>query len=370
MFVGGIRLKIIVCVSCYSLLLAVMGLSYGYSDYDLYVSMFQSTDFFRFDGNMFDNGNAKWYGYSRNIGYAVLNKIYFMFDLSYAEFKFLSTMIFLGIILMVAFKVFKFTWEYLLFTFFYVLYPFFIDTIQVRNFFAEALLFWAMYLYVKENKYSKVEYIILIFFAITMHEVGLIYLFFLLAEYVRERNYLKYIYYGMVIIGFSLPVYVDFIKDNLEVVTMLLLSNSGEQIAGYTGTAMGYGYLIAYFYIIGSFLLLKVLLIDLDYEKDTDDYQLKYIRTTKNLFLYMCVLLPLFALGSDMNRAFRNVFLIEYTAVIYYASMARDKLKKMAAVIFLMLISGLYGAFDLYRPELQDNVFLILNNNYILDFFL
>lgn len=340
-----------------------MGFNYDNADYDSYQSMYYASKYF--DYNIFDYMSALQYGYSRDPGFALLNKIFLEMGFSYDEFKCFITLLSLIMLFLLISKFVKNEWKVIVI---YLMYPFFMDIIQFRNFLVEVLLIFALYLYLQGGKYKYFKYIGCLLFGATIHNVAIVYIGFLVYLYIKKFRIGTYIIYFFILIGIMLPLYAGIVTEQLAFLGMLLSDGTSiEHFTQYLDKSMNYGYLIPYGYILMATIVMRI--INISEKNESNAFNKEYIAIVYQLFLYLSVLLPIFAINGNLIRIPRNLMILFYIALIYYINMTK-KNTKWCLFAIAVLGSFILGMVDLYYPDSTAfNMDLIFNKNYIFEFF-
>lgn len=347
----------------YFLLLIVAGFSYGLPDEGAYQIIFYNSDKLELE-NAFDSMAAAQYGYSRDIGYTVINFIANGVGMSYEDFRWIFYALGFGVIF---FCVYKKTIYIIPVLVLYMIYPFGMDMIQKRNFFMEALIFLAFYFYTSYSSYKRyVSWSVIVLLAATFHSSGLLMLPFVIFEKILNTK-LRYIAYGLLFIALLMPVYGNYLQ-SISLAFQLFFGateSSFRHYAIYLDRIVPVGtYIKAYIFMLIMFLYIYY--VDSKFSEVVHFNQSKqYILEVKNFVLYNFIFFPLYPLFSDMAGRFpRNCILMVLVSMALLMEKSNFFYKNLYFLISLLFVL-MMGRLDLFSPELLDVIF---HNNVIFDF--
>lgn len=346
-----------------------MGLVYGVADYDMYSYQYRAAAFFDLDTAL-DYRMAYMSGYSKDIGINLLAYGFNLLGCSYEEYKFISSLIILGVLL---FYVRRLTQNPLWVLFLYALYPFLMDIIQVKNSILEVLLFVSVYYYVMASSHPKTKYAVGMTGATLFHSASLAYIPFFIIDKILNNNHLRWLVYLAIIVGLLTPFYAGAITSRwMEVGAILSATESGlEHYTGYAEDIAGNRYIFRYLYVcmivlISGFMNHRIR----KYREQTKMYMKKYVNVAFHLTLYMCLFMPLFPIFTDASIRFpRNIMLILYVATFFYCQMEKVKLYRVFATVSIILSTIYMARVDLFQGATIDNVYIIFSNNYLFQLF-
>jgi len=345
--------------------LIFMGLNYNNADFVMYQQQYNSSVFFT--GDIFDYMDAAIFGYSRDFGYTFLNKIFAECDFDYISFKFISSLIFLSLLIYISVKDNRnYYWVLLL----YFIYPFFMDIMQVTNFYMEVIVNISLYIYVRSEKYRIIKFYLLIFLASTFHSGGLVYSLFIPFIKLLHSKRGRYIAYAFILLGLLVPLYGRFIQNNWLLFGVFLGSTDSSfgHYAGYMEQIMGIGYLKVYIYIVFMIILSQYMFRCVD-KVESSSYVKEIVQMVSFIWLYIACFLPLSPLIWDFAvRLPRNCMLITYIAISLFFTVT-PKYKKNIIGLLLAFSSIYFGLFDLYTEENIFNLWLIFEYNTLFDVF-
>lgn len=362
LFLCSMSKKVCVPIIVFWLLitLIIMGTATNIADYSNYNTMYENVANCNYI-DIIDPVYCINNGISRNIGYALLNKIFYSFGFSYIEFKFVVTFICL---LIMIFILVKYKTNVLLVLFLYSFYPFFMDVIEYRNFIVEIFLLVAIYYYVKKE--TTLYYLVLILIAGLFHELSLVFLPFVVYKYFCNDSRLKWICYFLLIIGISTPMLSDYVKSNWGFFSIYLTKYDSSLVhfAKYAERVQLNQYIYIYIFSIISFFTSWFIKNNISIHKEKyDDVSIKLSNTNYYLNMYLLSLAPLFPLFTDLGmRGIRDVLIITYILLGYIYNKGGLE-KRVIVASYGIAFSLVFGRIDLYMPDLIFNVYQILQNN-------
>lgn len=337
------------------ILIIVMGGNDYNADYNSYEQMYYMSKYFQIDD--FDYNAVLWYGYSPDIAYNILNKIFLSINIDYADYKLITSALLLTVLFIfinrmpsVGFIVIPL----------YILYPFVIDVIQVRNFFVEVITIVVFYFYYKYK--NKSWCICLIIFGSMFHSSLLILLPFIIFEKYYRGN-IKLVFKILILVGVLVPIYAQQIISIRG--SFFIPIDFMEHYNGYVNEEINYGYLLMYLYTI---IPLAVLLFIKQKRVLFDNNENEYITSLIAFYKYICCLLPLAILVTHLSRIPRNMLLLYAVAISIYISKITWR-KRIVVVLGSLLMFYVFGYLELYRTDI-DYVAMILDNNNILYYIL
>lgn len=335
-----------------SILIIIMGGNNYNSDYNNYEHMYYMSKYFRFDD--FDYKAVLWYGYSPDIGYTILNRLFLTIDIDYSGYKLITSAILLIILFACVDKMAK---GFFIVIILYVLYPFIVDVIQVRNFFIEVITIIVFYIYWKYQK--KYWCIFLVFTGSLFHSSLLVILpFFVFDKYFRSKmNFISKLF---IILGVIMPLYAQWLVNVRG--GFFIPVDFMKHYNGYVNEEISFGYLLMYLYTI---IPLVVLLMIKKYKWKYFDFNEKeYVNSLLAFYKYICCLLPLAIMVTHLSRLPRNILLLFAVVLSIYISKIKG-IEKIMVVTLTAVMFYLFGYLELYRTDI-DYIAMVLDNNEIL----
>lgn len=356
----------IVLAFIYCFLVLIMGLAYGQADYDNYIGLYERSQLFDIN-NFFDYAYAEQIGYSKDFGYTFLCKIFNSINFSYADFKFTTTVFFLGLLFFYVSKITKFA---VLVITLYMIYPFFMDVIQVRNFIIEVLLFVSIYyLSIYRDTY---KYIIIVLLSATIHASSMLYMPFFIFLKCIENKVLRYVIYIVLIFCISMPLYSQYITSNWAILKILFLNASDTMLGKYghyidrtyTGT------IYPYLYVLMTIFFLHPMCSRIKNSNELTEWKKRYVEIIYKLHVYLMFFFPLYPIFSEIaTRMPRNCILLLAISISIYLEAEKNISIRICAFIVGVIFILSFGFIDLYYQSTVWNVDVILKNNFLLEIF-
>lgn len=337
-------------------MLILMGLAYGIADSDNYVSMFNMADSFTYDTDPLSE-DMELYG--QDYGYAVINKIFFSLGFDFTAYKFLISLIGLLMIKMIGNKMTKSMGLVFLL---YLIHPFFLDVIQIRNFCAECIILYSLYIVSIGGKYSDVKYIIAILIAALFHKIALIYLLFLIVKKYYHNMWLK----CALIIALCMPVYARWIITYAgDLYTVLASVDMLNRYSQYALINVEYGFIVHWVYMLIITYISGAMYGEIA-KSGINKTATNFTRYTYFMCIALCLILPFMPFTSELMRAPRNIMISIYIVAAIYFDTITGIDKKIIFAGKIISISIFIGLMYFYVP-LGENADDILNHNYLFD---
>lgn len=357
------RSKTVLTVILALVLGMIMGGGYNNPDYKMYDGMYTAS-VMNFNYS-FDYEDSIQGGYSRNLGYTILNNILGTMGLSYQEYK-IVTSIFLLLLLLLYSK--KIVPKLSLVVLLYVLYPFFMDIIQVRAFYVEVILLVAIYYLSKYNQKISgyILFIILMLISGMFHSMGWLWLLFIPFRLLLQSKKFKFIPFLFIIFGISLPLYANIISSNfLPIMYIMSESDVTAHYGAYTSNEftvhLGYLYVWGYDLALAGLLYkMKKIII----RSSVTQLQKAFVINTYMLFLFVICILPASAISTESVRWSRALMIESYISLVIYNMCERNYIRKFLVVFFLLSATILMSYCNFYQvhsqwilPSFDNNVF-------------
>lgn len=306
-------------------------------------------------------------GYVRtDYGYVFITKLFYEIGFSYFDFRVIMTGGLLFIIFLVIRKITAIPIFVLLL---YFIYPAFFDVIQIRNWCVEIGLLVGIYWMASRGKLEGLGFLLPNFITATIHIAAVIYLPFLAFHYIRQYKYGRYLINIMCCIGGLAPFVSVFLVDNIDQILLLVFSLDIGGI-NYFAEPIGIRRFIAYVAVLvmsGTLYFIKR-----QYENGAfclEDVKKKYLYYTYECSLYLLTLAPLFSINRELARIPRNFLLLFYIAVAIYIASIKSYRIRGILVILSVALASVYGYVDFYMTVGSVEVYRILQNNIVFDFF-
>lgn len=338
----------------------IMGGGYDIPDYSMYDSMYTASIVnFNYSFDYKDSGQG---GYSRNIGYTILNNIFGTLGLSYQEYKIFTSIILLLLLLLYIKKIVpKISFVLLL----YVLYPFFMDIIQLRVFYTEVILLIAVYYLSKydRNKLGVFVFCVLVMLSGMFHSMGWLWLLFIPFRLLLQSKKFKFISWLFIITGILLPVYASFISNSfLPIMYMMAESDVTAHYQIYTmrdTVRLGYLYVWGYDLALAGLLYkMKKIMI----ESSSTQLQKMFVTNTYNLFLFVICILPASAIATESFRWSRVLMIESYIALVIYTMYETNHVRRNLIAFCLLLVTILASYLNFYEGSSEFVLSSFVNN--------
>ena len=298
-------------------LFVLLAFQYGNADYFSYENMYTY-----FAGR---NGTNTF----SNIGYKWLCILFFELGLSYDQFLIVEAILGLGIIGYVVFKNCKLPGLVLVL---YLIYPYMMDTVQVRNFLAEAVVLLGISLYINLPALRGYIYMAICLLAASLiHVSALVYLVFLLLPLMKTKHVKVLIVFGVL---FEC-VLMAYAKEIVQLLGMNehVTSYFDKRISVYTAIFLIFYFSIAY--------------IGLNQMKRINPENEKYARwnlIVNRVNILILPFVPLCFITNDFQRIYRNVFLLSYIAVVnLYETAKQHRVAFPKMKLETVLLIGTFG---------------------------
>lgn len=354
----------VVLIPLVILLVILMGGTYICSDYSMYETMFYASKYLDFSS--FSVEESREVGYSRDIGYSLLNYIGYVILDDYMIFKFAASALFLSILLM---KVSKITYYVAIPILLYLYFPFFMDVVEVRNFIGEVFLFLGIYEYVFSTKHKLCKFYIYIMISASIHSVFAIYTLFPCINALKHNAKKKWLYNFVLIVGLCMPLYESYILAQIQVYLNMyqtLVASPGHFNAYLAQANTRFGFIVSYIKVVAIVLLLKYIVGKINNSENIFTLQQKsYSVTIYDFFLYMCMLFPIIGLDATVTRIPRNLFIEVYVVCSYYFLVLKNAKEKL---FFLVVVLGIVSIWAFHDVYMNLDAIINLDKNIILEY--
>lgn len=323
-------------------LIVIMAGNTNNPDTQIYLNIYKSTEFF-----------------SKDFGFGYLILLFNKMNLSFYALRFVISAI--GIIL-IDFTLKKLKADKRIFYILYVLYPFFFDLVQMRNFLAMSIVFFAFYILTNSNKYNRLKYVILVLLAASFQKTALAYLPFAFLD--KTDKYFNIIYAVIILVS----LYLAFNRGTLLTFSNFLDQNFSENLNGLHSKLLEqtrFGWIVTWAYQFINYFSIKYI-----YDKKKDiltksEYQCAKIAHYINK--YMFIFLPLYILTPTFSRIMRNVIPINIVIYSYYFKKSKLKFNYFKILIYVYFIFMFSNTF-LNSDYLKTIIIPAFEDNYIIDY--
>lgn len=345
----------------------IMGGSIVNADYEGYKILYENSIHFNVD-DFFNVEKSLQYWYPKDSGYALINSAFVSAGFLYVEFKTIIAFVFYVIGYYIIYNLTTNANRILVV---YLFFPFFLDVIQIRNFYTMILLLLGTYLYAKSQSVKK--YLIVASITATLHATSLVMFFYIFVDRLIEKEYCKKIINLCVVIGFCFPLYVNAIENLVGGGYDVFLADSGFAISAYGAYASDategrYGKFILYVYVCTMMIIMRKVSIQLKKES-LPQFMYAFVRTVYVMHLCIVILLPALALTTQFGRLPRNLLLEDYivlTIFYKYCWCGKNAANYMIGAMVAIFVFAVYALYWNYGNEVVN----IINNNYYIEYML
>lgn len=302
--------------------------------------------------------NYEFRSESSDYGYQFLKNIFIYFGLSYEQFKLCLTIFCFFLINNTVRRFIKYP---SLFYLLYFIYPFFIDIVQVRNFFIMSILIYSLPYLITDLKKDKIKFFILTLFASTIQLTAIVYLPLIMISKIKRYKYLRFIL--LTIIIFCTMIALN--KSLLSTFTLniiAVLGNFDERISNYGFIQTNYGFILLWAIQFTNFLMIywskkkcgenKLLL---------KHEQNKYIETVYYINLIAFLFLPFYVFQVTFSRFMRNIIPINLIAFLITDSIYKKNKYIFRVVYISYQVMLLYIDLNYLYPNIILNDFFEYN---------
>lgn len=297
------------------------------------------------------------------IGYLLLEKIGNILGLTFIQFRMITYAIFL----MVLFKqISKLTTKYYFVTLFYASYLLFIDTTQMRNFFAMVIVVTAIK-YLTSKEYDLAKFVIIILIASSFHITSLAYLLLVFLHNKKSRNIIKvFVLISLLFTGITILN-----SGNIPFLSSILLATDNEKILRYFTNTTDLGFI--YPFVLN---LLMVAVSYISYEISTkfntgkvnEDFLLT--KEIPYLVFWICIsilmLSPFYVVNINFYRYIRNIVVLVIVSLsISFTAVEKNKLYQIFILLGTTIFILIWFIVDYIILENYTVVEAVFNFNYI-----
>lgn len=347
----------------------IMGLNTDNADYFNYSSGYYASRFMEIS-DFFDYASSQ--GYSVQRGFAFLNMIFSSNGFEYESFRFIVSFCMLTAVFYIANKMIH---NLAAFAILYLLYSFYSDIVFFKWALVELLLFWAVYIY-SQGDCKRIKYFLIVFLATSFHFVAIIYIGFLIIEYLRKNKKTYLVYKILLIIGLCMPIYASYIYNNWGVLFELITTSALGDSTSIGHYALYDAYARwAWLWIYGCVLCSAIILYSM--EKDIKSHILnyqesvsyRYVYTMFNMFCFLIIISGLYAVNVELKRIVRTFVMCNAICILIYLETLPLTIKRLLYVVAFLAIMGMFCYLDFYRNVGAYNIPVIMTNNLFLNCF-
>lgn len=329
----------------------IMGGAYDIPDHSMYENMYTAS-IMNFNYSL-DYADAGQGGYSRNIGYTILNNILGNIGFSYQEYKFITSVVLLLLLLLFVRKI---TIHIIGVISLYLLYPFFMDIIQLRVFYTEVILLIAVYYLSKHKNQISGNFIFFCLIAIAgmFHSMAWLWILFVPFRLLIQSKRFKFIPWLFIIVGAMLPLYANVISSSF--LPIMYMMAESDVTSHYQIYAMGDSVRLGYLYVWGYDLALIGLLYKIKnsiMRQPAALLQKNFILNTYILFLFVACILPASAIATESFRWSRVLMIESYISLVIYSTYESNYLRKAMIAFLLVTATGIAAYLNFYAGSAE-----------------
>ncbi len=232
----------------------------------------------------------------------------------------------------------------------YFIYPFLLDVVQVKHFFAMAIITYCFRYLEQEGAKNNIKFIVGVLIASSIHSISILFLPLL---FIKKMKLKKLGLLVMIALVLGIPLAYSNI---FQLIAAKLVGL--QRIESYFLNRARFGFLIQFLIQGIIFSMIHYSRIILERRKESNQFIELIYRTN----LYLIMLFPLYIINGTFERGFRMIMILNYIVIskLFTTSGKKDKVM-MLFVIFLIVFSlFLYYIFIHYSETV---FFPILENN-------
>ena len=310
------------------------------------------------------------FGMTYEKGYLLIQKICNFVNLNYIQFRVLFTIISWFLIRK---SIGRFTDKPHFIYLFYLLFAIFIDTVQIRNFIAFALVFAGITHLFLPDKNNKSKFVVIILLATTIHISSVIYLIFGLINVKNKKDLIKFLVFFTIL--FCVAIFMGGNKVPI-VEEILSLINEGR-LDAYIGATTKLGFLYAFFLHFFSIVLLYYARkISQDVRSmsvnnsSTSEIEMRRLVIDAIYWINIVAILffPLYMMNLQFIRLTRNLLILNLVAYSLIQKPLIHQSPKLVLFNFLVFINALswYYFTFIIQDHVEDIIDPFFSENQIL----
>ncbi|TYC82198.1 EpsG family protein [Acetobacterium wieringae] len=308
---------------------------FGYADYLNYKNLY---DYVSYTGT----------GYSTSqIGFVMMMK--FMSSLGLEYYHFLMLLSFFGMFLIIQ-TVEKYTDKPQIVYLLYFVYPFLLDVVQVKHFFAMAIVIYCFRYLEQDGKRNIIKYIIGILLAFSVHSIAII---FLPLVFIKKMQLNKL--YVVVILALLIGVPLAYTEVFQNIATIFV---PFQRIEDYFINRAKFGFFIQF--LIQGIIILMIRYSRTILERRGEGYG--FVELIYKINLYLIMLFPLYIINGTFERGFRMIAILNYIVFSKLFSTSKKK-EKVEILVILSIFAFSMFAYYIFIPYQNTVFFPIFENN-------
>lgn len=283
------------------------------------------------------------------IGLVILMKLFISFGLSYHA---MLSLIFVVSITLLTLTIRKYSLSYNLTLILYFIFPFFLDVVQIKQFFAMSVVVYALkYIYEKE---SILKWTLCIVVAFSFHYSAI---FFFPIMFIRNYNTKK-------ILKFSIFLCViSFTMVYLNLIQRFILPIFGElRVSAYIKNGPQFGFILLVLIQV-SISLVSYFSIEWLKNRHVEN---GYFRAVQLANIYAINIIPLYAINGNFERIFRMLYIPNYIIICTLLMVIGYK-KRVFAQLFVVISLVILSSWT-FRGILDRTLYPIIESNYLFDY--
>lgn len=233
-------------------------------------------------------------------------------------------------------------WFYL----FYFICPYFLDSIQLRNFLGMSIFIFATPLLLENNLKNSIKFLLLIIVAGLMQKTCFIYIFCVFIKKIDRIKFLKYV--GTLMLVASVLVGVNkSIVAGIGNMLLSLISDSLEGVASFLTISTNYGWIIPWSETALSIMSIWLINKYVSFSINIDTRDKKIVEITYLMNLATIAVFPLYVLSTNFFRIGRNLQVLNVIVFCVFLKNLKSnrisiKKDKKYLVVGLIAIQMLY----------------------------
>lgn len=281
------------------------------------------------------------------------------------SFAFFRALLFIMSIILMFSTVSKITDQINMVLLLYTIYPFIIDSTQIRNFFAMALLIYALQFLASCKKNNILKYILLVIGASLVHNIFIVYIVLVVVKFLDFKKSIMFtsILFLVVLILFKL-------LPNIVLLYFSDYHNGAAHADKYViknlvSILMIIALALFYFMVVLGAIWANKQFTNIQASKELSNEKIEFMQTLLKCILLISISFLLNIYSMDFSRVLRNMVVVEYAIVISAIDKLREKTK-----IYLRIMIGIsiYACWVFIYYPYSETVFLPIFNNYFFNY--
>jgi len=286
-----------------------------------------------------------------DVGFVMLARFAAKFGLEYHHF--LMILSFVGIYLITE-TAKKYSTKPQLVYMLYFIHPYLLDVVQIRNFFAMAIIIYCFRYIEQEGIGNNIKFVVGVLIAFSIHAISILFLPIVLLKKLEVRR-LALVVFIVLLIGIPLA-YSNF----FQIVASKIVGV--QRVENYFINRARFGFLIQFFIQFFIFLMIHYSKVVIEKRNGAN----KFVDLVYKTNLYLITLFPLYIINGTFERGFRMIMILNYIVFskLYMTSNIREKGIILGVIfVFAFLLFSHY----IFMPYRDTVLFPIFQNNLLFD---